>query len=333
MGTTLRNVINLPAIFISLLNDLRKQRKFMRQHIAPLLNQVRLTNDGSLVDKDFIKINKYYGLAVPAILGEAFCFLRGKAMSEPERWVSTSQGIITGLFDDFLDDHKLPEEQIVKMVENPESILPKLSSEKLFLKFYLKALQKAADPKEIKKQFLLVHRAQMMSVEQENSAIDRSRIWEITRKKGGDSVLFYRTAYDNLPKEGEEKALFQLGALMQLENDVFDIYKDARSNISTLPTSLLKVIELHKHYEEQIILLLQLCYKMDYPEKQIKKFLSRIIPVLNRGFVCLDQYQKLENNNGGKFNISSFSRKQLICDMEKPGNVFRTIKYQLTNYY
>jgi len=68
---------------------------------------------------------------------------------------------------------------------------------------------------------------------------------------------------------------------------------------------------------------------MNYPENQVKKFLERVMPVINRGFVCLDQYQRLEKNSGGAFDTSSYTRKQLICDMEKPGNFLRTIQYQL----
>lgn len=333
MGKTIRNAIQLPAIFIKLFRDLQKQKKFMKHHIAPLLYHAENTNDGTLTAKDFMKINRYYGLAVPAILGEAFCTLRGKPMRDTERWVSTSQGIITGLFDDFFDDLRLPDEQVVDMVERPESIIPRSSNEKLFLDFYLIALQKAAYLELIKKQLMLVYHAQVASVEQENPTIEGARIWEITRLKGGDSVLFYRTAYDNLPAKGEEEALFQLGSLMQLENDVFDIYKDNKSEIATLPTTLSRVAELRTLYMEQMNLMIGLSYKMDYPKKQVEQFLDRVMPVINRGFVCLDKYQWLEKNNEGVFNLSSFTREQLICDMEKPGNFFSTIHYQLKNHY
>lgn len=333
MGKTIRNTILLPSIFIKLLSDLKSQKKFMKRNIAPLLNQAKNTNDGTLIDKDFLKINKYYGLAVPAILGEAFCTLRGSSMTELERWASTSQGIITGLFDDFFDDLRLPEDQIINMVEKPEAITPKSSNEKLFLDFYLTALRKARHPELIKEQLLLVHKAQVASVEQENLKINKERIWEITKLKGGDSVLFYRTAYDNSMVEGEKAALFQLGSLMQFENDLFDIYKDAKSNLATLPTTISKVLELRTLYEEQVSLLVELCNSMDYPKKQIKQFLNRVMPVINRGFVCLDQYRKLEKQNGGKFDIASFTRKQLICDMEKPGNILRTIHYQVKSNY
>ncbi|MBL6944017.1 MAG: hypothetical protein ISR56_06570 [Bacteroidales bacterium] len=305
----------------------------MTRHIVPLLTLFETANDGTLCSKDFIKINKYYGMAVPAILGEAFCSLRGKPMSYFERWASTSQGVVTGLFDDFFDDIRLPEEHIVNMVENPELIIPNTSKEKLFLDFYLMALQKSSHPEQVIKQVKLVHQAQVASIEQENQTINKKRIWEITQKKGGDSVLFYRTIYDHLYAKDEKEALFQLGSLMQLENDIFDIYKDYKYGIATLPTTFLRVADTRSLYAEQMNLMIELCHRMDYPKKQVVQFLDRLMPVINRGFVCLDQYQHLEDNNCGVFNLASFTRKQLICDMEKPKNFFRTIFYQLTNHY
>ncbi len=333
MGRTLQNTIQLPAIFVKLFRDLHKQKKFLKNNITQILNQASSTNDGTLTAKDFIKINKYYGLAVPAILGEAFCILRRKPMSESERWASTSQGIITGLFDDFFDDFNLPQTQIVSMIEYPENIRPSNSNVRLFLEFYLRALNDATHPDLIKQQFLLVNKAQVASIEQENTNIKKERIWEITQEKGGDSVLFYRTGFDYVLEAGEKDALYQLGSLMQLENDIFDIYKDAESRISTLPTTISQMAELRKLYEEQILLFTKLSYEMAYSKKQIERFLDRIMPVINRGFVCINQYQRLEKNNRGVFNVTDFTRKQLICDMEKPWNFVRTIKYQIRNHY
>ncbi len=333
MGVAIRKAIKLPYIFMNLLLDLRQQKKFMKLHIAPLLKKSIITNDGTLTEKDFLKINRYYGLAVPAILGEAFCTLRGTKMTESERWVSTSQGVITGLFDDFFDELELPEDQIVNMVNHPENIHSGSSNELLFLDFYKLSLQKAAFPNLIKEQLMMVHKAQVASIEQENPKINASRIWEITCIKGGDSVLFYRTAFNNLLVKGEKEALFQLGSLMQFENDIFDIYKDFKSGISTLPTTILLVKDLRKLYKKQIRIFIELCHKMDYPSKQVEQFLDRVMPVINRGYVCLDKYQKLEDNNANVFDISSFSRKQLICDMEKPLNFLRTIQYQLRSNY
>jgi len=326
------NIIRLPLIYSTVIFNVLKQKKFLKDHINPILNEAKANKDGSLTSKDFHKINHYYGLGVPAILGEAFCKLRGKPMSERERWVNTSQGVTTGLFDDFFDELKLPKDLIVEMIEQPESINPKSSNEKLSLDFYLITLQKSSYPELIKKHSKLVKKAQIESTEQETQTISSARIKEITRSKGGNSVLFYRVAFDHLLTSSEEKALFQLGALMQLENDIFDIFKDLKKGISTLPTSLSKASELRDYYHEEMNRMIDLSYKMDYPKKQIKRFLDHVIFVINIGFTCLDQFQKLENSEG-KFNSPLFNRKQLICDMGKPSNIIKSICYQIKNQY
>ena len=325
--------IQIPGIYTTIIRNLNKQRKFISANITQILAEVEKSNDGTLSSKDFLKINGYYGLAVPSILGEAFCKLRGKDMTNPERWVSTSQGIITGLFDDFFDEVKLSDEYLVRMINEPQKIVTRSSNEKLFIDFYLKVLSEASFPGLIIDQFMSVYKDQKDSVEQENKEITVDRIWEITQNKGGDSVLFYRAGFNNTMEKGEREALFQLGALMQLENDIFDLYKDWESKINTLVTRAKKVIELRNKYIEQMDLFIELSYEMNYPKKQIKRFLNLLMPVINRGFVCLDQYKKLEELSNNSFSIESYSRKQLICDMEKPMNILSTIKYQIKNCY
>ncbi len=329
----IRNIATLPRIYFNIVDSLKKQKQFLKLNIAPLLEKSMAENDGSLSDKDFIKINNYYGLAVPSILGEAFCALRGKDMTIEERWTSTSQGIITGIFDDFLDDHKLPEEYIEQMVKHPEVIEPKSSNELLFINFYMMALDKASNPEFITKQFVKVHKAQIESIEQEVIGISEKRVWEITSHKGGDSVLFYREGFGNNMVDGEKETMFQLGTLMQYENDIFDVYKDNKSGIKTIPTTVNKVSELRNRYLHEMDLFIGLCHRMNYPDNNIRLFLNRVMPVINRGFVCLDQYQKLEEVNNGNFSIDSFTRKQLICDMEKPKNILKTFYYQIANTY
>jgi len=120
---------------------------------------------------------------------------------------------------------------------------------------------------------------------------------------------------------------------MQLENDIFDIHKDFKGGIVTLPTILVEVNKLYKLYKQQINYFIKLSYKIDYPRNRISQFLDRIVPVLNRGFVCLDSYQQLESNNNGVFDMNTFTRKQLICDMEKLSNLYMTVKYQVVNGY
>ncbi len=333
MANNYLNMIRIPRQIFSVKRDLKIQRKFINDNISSLLNQYEQINDGSLSAKDFKKINKYYGLAVPAILGEAFCRLRGFEMNDLERLVSTSQGVVTGLFDDFFDDGNISQEDIIEMLENPKSYVCKNIGQKLIVNFYIKAVDNSIFPERVQQGALDVFDAQIMSKKQEISSITNSIIWDITKRKGGVSVLFYRYGFKHELKEGEKEALYQLGVLMQLENDIFDTYKDFQSGIYTLPTTTDKIVDLKNLYTEQTNLFIDLSYKMNYPTESIRLFLDRLMPVINRAYVCFYQYQKIENINKSIFDVSKFSRKQLICDMENPFNFLRTIFYQIRSDY
>ena len=126
-----------PFIVIS---NISHQNKFIQKNINPLLDESKKMDDGSLDENDLKKITGYYGLAVPAILGEAFCALRGKEMTNKERLASTCQGAMTGLGDDFFDKQRLSEAALKDFIESPELFTGNTGSEKLFLHFYKTAL-------------------------------------------------------------------------------------------------------------------------------------------------------------------------------------------------
>lgn len=333
MFRTFHNILQLPIILSKISYNLRKQKRYLHKNFDSIINTAFADNDGTLQEKDSQKIYQYYGLAVPAILGEAMCALRKTPMTNNERWVCTCLGSITGLFDDFLDEMSLPEDQIKKLVLVPEKVKAKTSAEKLFLNFYLSALANAAHPDIIKNQLMKVHYAQIASIEQTKSEVTNKRILEITREKGGESVVFYQTALAHHPDKVEKKAMFLLGAAMQLENDIFDIYKDNYNNINTIATKTKKIADLRKLYKNEIDNFISALSKTKYSSKQKMYFLNIIMPVLNRGWVCLDAYQHLELQNNNNFNLNTFNRRQLICDMEKPINFLKTAHYQIHNNY
>src|SRR5687767_9983842 len=97
------NTVRTPSTVAVLTRNVKRQHAFIRNNILSELHEAEKTNDGSLDAADFKKITHYYGLAVPAILGESLAVLRGKPLSEKERYALTYLGAITGLFDDFFD--------------------------------------------------------------------------------------------------------------------------------------------------------------------------------------------------------------------------------------
>ena len=83
----------------------------------------------------------------------------------------------------------------------------------------------------MQQQIYKVFQAQLLSKQQDVPGLSTEMIKDITIRKGAESLLYYRTAFNHPPRNGEEKMLYCLGGLMQLSNDIFDVYKDYKSEV------------------------------------------------------------------------------------------------------
>ena len=323
--TRFLQTVQIPFTTVSNIN---RQKKFIRKNITPQLTEAQKMADGSLDNNDLKKITGYYGLAVPAILGEAFCALRGERMTDKERLASTSQGAMTGLGDDFFDKHRLSEQGVKDFIEKPELFTGNTASEKLFLNFYKTALGNAPQPTQMQQQIYKVFYAQLLSKQQDRPGLSYEVIKDITIRKGAESLLYYRTAFKHPLKNGEQKMLYSLGGLMQLSNDIFDVHKDYQSGVSTLVTTATGIKELRFHYSALLKTGVDAAYKSGYPKKNVRRFLSLLsIGIFSRCYVCLDQLQRIEKKSGNVFDLKAYSRRDLICDMDTVGNKLKSLRY------
>ena len=286
-------------------------------------------NDGSLTPQDLKKITSYYSLGVPGVLGESFCVLRKKPMTENERLCLTFLGGISGLLDDLFDDPEKQANHLEKFILQPESLKPMNSYEALLLHFYLLGLKHSVNPGILKKQALQVFRSQQQSKDQQNPGNSRQEIQDITYAKGGASFIFYRLCLNNSLQEEEEKLLFHLGGLMQLGNDIFDVWEDHQTGTKTAATLCTDIPELRREFINEMNLSSKLARKTNFRKDLVEKFLRSTSLGLSRVLVCLDQFEKLQFSSGNQFLIEKYSREQMICDMQRPENQFKAIKYAL----
>lgn len=330
MSIPLYRLFTLPVLLMKILANSKEQQKFIEKTIAIDIREIKKDNDKTLSEKDFKKIFTYYGSAVPAVLGEEYCLLRGKKMTDDERYRLTYMGALTGLFDDLFDEKETEENHIKELVNEAAEQIARNSHEKLFIRFYKKVLD-SGNSSLVKEHLNRVFDAQVLSKRQKEPDIGKEEIRHITIEKGGTSLLFYRCTFQEPVSESEHQVLYHLGGLGQLENDIFDIYKDLRDQIRTLATTTKQVSNLRSTYISLIHDVYNLLDETDYPPKNRKRFSKFISLVSSRGLVCLDHLQKQEALSGGVFDISSYSRENLICDMEKPGKRLKLFRYYLKN--
>ena len=112
----------------------------------------------------------------------------------------------------------------------------------------------------------------------------------------------------------------------QLENDIFDIYKDHKVGLRSLATTTPTIPQLRKEYSDILENIYRIIEEIDLPKKNKMKFARIFTGIAARGLVCLDQYEELED---GPFDISKFTRKELVCDMSTFKNTMKLLGFYM----
>ncbi|MDD3079636.1 MAG: hypothetical protein PHH37_11115 [Paludibacter sp.] len=326
MTSYLSNLFRLFAFNHKFSVDSSKQQLFLKKSLVPLLQTFEQENDNSL-DEDDLRKMRSYGVAIPSMLGEAFCELRGRKMTERERYAITYLGSLTGLFDDLFDRRDLSDDYIRQMLEAPENYTPANTNEKLMQALYQKVFEYTGKEIAIKTAALKVYEAQVRSRRQKNGHLSADELKQITFDKGGVTMQIYRLAFEGEPDAVEQELLYRMGAIGQLENDIFDVYKDFQDKIVTLVTLSNDMRKLNDFYNDLIRNVLSLIDKTAYADKNKHYFRLFASLVMSRGLVALKPLIKLQTLTQNIFTLNRYSRTQLICNMETRGNVFRLLHY------
>ncbi len=330
MALQWNKIVRTPFTTYLLYANVVRQRQFIQKYIVPELEPYRAAEDKSLTEKDFRKITSYYGFGVPAVLGEAICTLRGIPMSFDERMASTSQGAITGLFDDFFDEWGMPEEKLIQLVNHPEHYPAENANQELFIKYYIRSLDLCQHPYQVKASLMDVLHAQTASLKQAGSKyLNTEELTYITKHKGGHSLLFYRHIFDHDLEEAERTCLFTLGAALQLVNDCFDVYKDHQAAIQTLVTRANHISTVRNQYHQWINDFFAQARALDYPKEQKEQFIRMISLGVRRADVCLQQLERLEALTKDSFCVDQYERKQLIVDMDTLKNILKSVWFHM----
>jgi len=321
-------IVKLPSVAFFLFRNISNQKSFIKQNLLPIFNSFEESNDGSISKADLKKITNYYALGVAGFLGAAFAVLRGKALVTNERHTMTYLGGISGLLDDLFDDPKKEWSHLENFILAPDSLLPKNSFEELLLHLYKKGLSKATNPEKLKQKAFGVFHTEKESIFQQDKEISEEKIKELTFLKGGNSFLFYRLCMQHPLDAAEEKLIYQAGGLMQMGNDIFDVWEDVQQEIQTLATCAQDIHKLRTAFIEELNLVVVYANATTYPKKNIQQFINFILLGISRVFVCLDQFEELQDSKTSIFKPEKYSRKQLICDME----LFKNKKAALKHY-
>lgn len=286
-----------------------------------------------------IQIPKKYGKISPAFRKRIYYYSRASAMqnmwftllcskktTQKEHEAAFWMGVLAPAQDDLTDNLAIDFLRIKALTENlntkPNTVIEFLlqySAQKIIScvsnkHFFMEMVQKT-------------HLAQLNSRKQFELYCDRNILKTIEFEKSSKSTLLCRLLISKPLEKNETEFVAHFGFFMQYLNDIFDIYKDYKQQVFTMANSV-DDIEILKIELDGI--LEKVIYKLSKSEYKIsskKQFLSQLLLVASLGYVSLEQYKNIQKNE--KFLIHKYSRKQLICDMETPNNIYKSLKYTI----
>jgi hypothetical protein len=154
-----------------------------------------------------------------------------------------------------------------------------------------------------------------------------TELLRITREKGGYSVLMFRMMQGWPIDATEETLWYRYGGLIQLCDDIFDIWFDKQDGVTTLATQAAdknEIASLIQLFEAEVLATRQAIEssKQTTTNQESAWFGIHYIIAITR--LCLLHYTELVNKHGY---LPTDQRQTLVLDMEKWRNRFRAVKY------
>jgi hypothetical protein len=153
----------------------------------------------------------------------------------------------------------------------------------------------------------------------------------ITTRKGGYCLLMCRHYLDTPYLPEADATWYALGGVIQLTNDLYDIYKDMQEGIITLAIRAKQYEAIYALYHKHAEALNESIRKLPVRNSR-KTDLSIILNVIaSFGYVALDNLKRLQANNSILPAFDTLPRKELIIDMEKNSNRFKLLRFTYQN--
>lgn len=323
------HLLRLITVSKFVFNFFKVQQQYNKQFIDSYLLSFHQAYGKKIGDAALQKIKKYYCLGIPVTCA-SYKKIYGKKLSEKERELATLTGIITPLIDDFTDEKTLSNENIETLTSSPETYDPKSVEEAIVKSILCKLHEKVPSRDSFLYALNRTIKAQHLSVKQMDKSVTQEELLHITLEKGAWSHIFFHYIIDEIPTPETIAAMDTMGGMLQMSNDIFDVYKDYKDGISTIPNTCNNYYVFEKYYTEECLKFCVMARALPYNKKDLEFFVTFIAFVMARGIVALHMLKHLQNKiGGGVLPFDQLERKQLICDMEKPVNALKTAWYTL----
>jgi hypothetical protein len=311
---------------IQLATYIIRSRKKETARAYALLDTIEAQWKGQFQPATRRKIAVSYGI-YNAMICDAFTRLHGRLTTSDEKERLIHYFICSSLFDDFTDYGTITEQQLLAMSFDPQHYTPESFDERIFLQSHLLLLNFVQDKEAYQKITRALYKAQLASKQQYKSHLPDETIREITFTKGGYSVLLCRHYLAINAGTMEEECWYRIGTIIQLTNDLFDIYKDLQDEIDTLPNRMTNAYTFEQFFLQQVQQMNALINQLPHPPERIQTFRLSMAGIYAFGLIALDQLKAIQGDQLQLPAFNTLPRKALIVDMEKRKNLVKWLRF------
>ena len=312
-------------IFISL-SDLKQSEKWGVAYLKKIEQEYNGKFDEALIKK----VAKYQSIQLHFV-ANTFSGLFNRKNNNAEIERNIQYFLMTVLYDELTDELKVDEMRVHEISYHPSKVTPNNFKERVLIAMHLSLLEQVPNEIaywEIVKQ---IHLAQKDSAKQFNAQTSLDEIIDITKRKGGYSLLMCRHYLIDKVDKNIDQCWYSLGGLIQMTNDLYDTYKDTQEGICTFANGQDNITHIEAIYNKQKMEFNNNIKKLPVENDVKLKFAIQTSIISAFGDIAINQLKMVQLNNNDLLQFKEMPRKSLIIDMEKWINKYRLLKFAYKN--
>jgi len=295
------------------------------QETVTIMKDLEQKHQGKFDPSAIKKAARFQGVQ-QVFINDAFTQLVDRNSNSFESISNKLYFTLTGLYDDIIDQQLIDEKTLNQLFEDPTLTQTDLFETKVLVDVHLNLLNRVKNISDYKSILTNVHQAQKDSLQQINTQIDKNALLDITLRKGGYSLLMCKQYIDLPNSNALDQCWYHLGGVIQITNDLFDIYKDLQEGIQTIPNTTKSLNDIEIVYNQLVHNFIQSLHQLPFEKSKIEILKIKLSPIPAFGYIAIQNLSKIQGQQNTLPDLNKIPRKDLIIDMEKTVNRIKLIQ-------
>ena len=304
-----------------------RQLGFISKWLKPIVNKHCNALGYQLSPSEKKKVLFYYPMYTVLACAQMYVSIKGRSLTKEETKRLTLVGAMATLCDDLIDEDNWTRNEIFMLLsaDIKTSALSPKAKLLVALNNELKSFWPLSD--RYLTQLKIALEWQAKSGTQTDPNISLEEIVHLCREKNGNTSLMFATLIDEDWTQKELDFIYQSAIVGQLTNDSFDMYFDTQNGIYTYFNKASDIKQVKDFFLGECKVLHAMVRNCPANESNKKKTIRRMCILHAFTLTALEQFQLTEDKYGPVFEWKNIPRKDMVIDMAKNSNRFKTVKY------